>query len=64
MVGLSAISTVGRGVHKNVGAPYLVPSDTCVACGSCVTVCPTGAMARRFDSIRGVPKVKIAAPGK
>ena len=64
VVGLSAISTVGRGVHKNVGAPYLVPSDTCVACGSCVTVCPTGAMARRFDSIRGVPKVKIAAPGK
>ena len=64
VVGLSAISTVGRGVHKKIGAPYLVPSDTCVACGSCVTVCPTGAMARRFDEIRGVPKVKIAAPGK
>lgn len=60
VVGVSAISTVGRGVHKQIGAPYLAPSDTCVACGCCVTVCPTGAMARRFDSVRGEPKVKLA----
>jgi len=60
VVGVSAISTVGRGVHKQIGAPYLKPSDTCVACGCCLTVCPTGAMSRRFDSVRGEPKVKLA----
>ncbi len=60
VVGLSAISTVGRGVHKTVGSPYLKPAEACVACGSCVTVCPTGAMARRFDRIRGLSKIKQA----
>lgn len=64
VVGISAISTVGRGVHKTIGAPYLEPSATCVACGSCVTVCPTGAMSRRFDQVRGVPKVQIAPSAK
>lgn len=64
VVGISAISTVGRGVHKTIGAPYMAPSATCVACGSCVTVCPTGAMSRRFDQVRGVPKVQISSPGK
>lgn len=53
VVGVSAITTIGRGVHKTIGAPYGKPSEACVACGSCVTVCPTGAMRTRLDSIRG-----------
>ena len=53
VVGVSAISTVGRGVHKKIGSPYGVAADACVACGSCVTVCPTGAMSARLDAIRG-----------
>ncbi len=60
VVGADAISTVGRGVHKKIGAPYMEPSSACVACGSCVTVCPTGAMRQRLDSVRGVPKVNLA----
>lgn len=60
VVGASAITTVGRGVHKIVGTPYMEPTEDCVACGSCVTVCPTGAMRRRFDQVRGVPKVVLA----
>ncbi len=60
VVGANAISTVGRGVHKQIGAPYLEPSSDCVACGSCVTVCPTGAMRRRLDAVRGKPKVELA----
>jgi NADH dehydrogenase/NADH:ubiquinone oxidoreductase subunit G len=61
VVGVSAISTIGRGVNKVIGAPYLQPADACVACGSCVTVCPTGAMRRRFDEVRGVPTVQVGA---
>ncbi len=59
VVGVSAISTVGRGVNKFIGAPYHKASDDCVACGSCVTVCPTGAMRRRLDAVRGEPKVRM-----
>ncbi|MGD9125223.1 MAG: 2Fe-2S iron-sulfur cluster-binding protein, partial [Desulfarculaceae bacterium] len=43
VVGVHAISTMGRGLHKEVGGAYMKPSEACVACGSCVTVCPTGA---------------------
>ncbi len=53
VVGVSAITTVGRGVHKFVGSPYGKPSEACVACGSCVTICPTGAMRARLDRVRG-----------
>ncbi len=53
VVGVSALTTIGRGVHKKVGSPFEKPSEVCVACGSCVTVCPTGAMRARLDSVRG-----------
>jgi len=53
VVGLSAISTVDRGVHKKVSSPFLRPTDICVACGCCVSICPTGAMQKIFDSVRG-----------
>ena len=53
IVGVSAITTVGRGVHKFIGSPYGKPSEACVACGSCVTICPTGAMRARLDRVRG-----------
>jgi NADH dehydrogenase/NADH:ubiquinone oxidoreductase subunit G len=64
VVGADAITTVGRGVHKAIGAPYMVPADACVACGSCLTVCPTGAMAARIDKVRGEPKVKLLRLGR
>ncbi|MFP4034749.1 MAG: 2Fe-2S iron-sulfur cluster-binding protein [Desulfovermiculus sp.] len=54
VVGLAAISTVSRGVHKKVGAPFLRPTEVCVECGCCVTICPTNAMQARIDSVRGV----------
>ncbi|MBI4799835.1 MAG: (2Fe-2S)-binding protein [Desulfarculus sp.] len=64
VVGVSAISTIGRGVHKKIGSPYQGPAEACVACGSCVTVCPTGAMRARLDAVRGEPKVKLAHGAK
>lgn len=59
VVGLSAIATVDRGVYKRVGAPFAQPTDICVACGSCVTICPTGAMQKIFDSVRGEPATAL-----
>ena len=58
VVGVSAITTIGRGVHKKIGTPYGKPSESCVACGSCVSVCPTGAMRTRLDSIRTLSQAK------
>ncbi len=59
VVGLSAISTIDRGVHKKIGSPFLRPTDICVACGCCVSICPTGAMQAIFDSVRGKPSIQL-----
>lgn len=61
VVGVSAISTVGRGVHKSIDTPFGKPSEDCVACGSCVTVCPTGAMQSRLDAVRGSQAIRLDA---
>ncbi|MFH1152426.1 MAG: 2Fe-2S iron-sulfur cluster-binding protein [Pseudomonadota bacterium] len=59
VVGLSALSVVDRGVHKKVGSPFMRPTDICVGCGCCVTICPTGAMKKIFDTVRGEPKIQL-----
>ena len=59
VVGLSAIAVVDRGVHKKVGTPFLRPNDVCVACGCCVSICPTGAMQSLFDQVRGEPALRM-----
>ena len=41
---VGAISTVGRGVTKEIATPYHEPSSVCVGCGSCASVCPTRAI--------------------
>ena len=41
---VGAISTVNRGVTKEIATPYHEPSSVCVGCGSCARVCPTGAV--------------------
>ncbi|HWR45479.1 2Fe-2S iron-sulfur cluster-binding protein [Sporomusa sp.] len=43
-MGLSAISTVSRGITKKVSTPYDEPSQTCIGCSTCAQVCPTGAI--------------------
>lgn len=41
---VGAISTVNRGVTKEIATPYHEPSSVCIGCGSCASVCPTGAI--------------------
>lgn len=44
--GTSAITFSGRGFDTHVSAPfdYDIETSTCVSCGNCVSVCPTGAL--------------------
>ncbi len=44
LTGVGAISFVGRGADRKVAAPFGLPSEFCVGCLACVSVCPTGAM--------------------
>lgn len=52
---VGAISTVNRGVTKEIATPYHEPSAVCVGCGSCAYVCPTGAIdIRETESTRTI----------
>ena len=44
LIGQSAISFIGRGVDREVGTPFLRFSESCIACGACAFICPTGAI--------------------
>jgi len=44
-LGAGAISTVNRGITKEISTPYHEPNPACIGCGSCAVVCPTKAIA-------------------
>jgi len=44
VVGARAISFVSRGVDRKVGTPFYKVSESCIACGACEYICPTGAI--------------------
>jgi NADH dehydrogenase/NADH:ubiquinone oxidoreductase subunit G len=68
IVGLAAISFAQRGIHKQVSPPFKVAASACIACGTCVLICPTRAIHLRDVSgtraslaVHGLPH-RDAAP--
>lgn len=41
IVGVKAISMVGRGAKKEVNTPFGNASDVCIGCATCAYICPT-----------------------
>ena len=52
VVGAHAITFWGRGGGKDVGTPFPAESGTCIGCGACDAVCPTGAVGMRDEGGR------------
>jgi len=51
VVGVRGISLGNRGIFKEVTAPYHQKSKDCIKCGTCLYVCPTGAMEHLFPQV-------------
>ena len=50
--GLGVIGTNDRGIHTHISCAFDLPLDkaSCVSCGQCIVVCPTGAIAEKDHS--------------
>lgn len=55
VVGVRAISLGNRGIFKEVTSPYHQHNQDCIGCGTCLYVCPTGAMEQIFQQVRSQP---------
>jgi NADH dehydrogenase/NADH:ubiquinone oxidoreductase subunit G len=49
VVGVSAIGLSNRGTEREVTTPFRALSDTCIGCGSCSYICPTGCIEMNLD---------------
>ena len=51
VVGVQALTFGNRGLRKEVTAPYHQRSPDCIRCGTCLYLCPTGAMEQLFSQV-------------
>ncbi len=42
VVGVKALGFANRGISRLPATPFMESSETCIGCGSCVYICPTG----------------------
>ncbi|MEW5936255.1 MAG: 4Fe-4S dicluster domain-containing protein [Candidatus Thermoplasmatota archaeon] len=58
-MGMQAINFTGRGMNRELGTPYMEPSDVCMTCGACAFICPTTrfthAKAERISGNKPIP---------
>jgi bidirectional [NiFe] hydrogenase diaphorase subunit len=61
IIGKSAISLVNRGIYREVAVPFYAYEleESCIGCGDCAFICPTGAIKMGPDGKPILPKVKI-----
>lgn len=64
VIGKSAINLVNRGIYREVAAPFYAYelNESCVGCGDCVFICPTGAIQIGPQGKPILPKVTVPYP--
>jgi NADH dehydrogenase/NADH:ubiquinone oxidoreductase subunit G len=61
VVGAAAIGLSNRGTEREVTTPFKSSSDTCIGCGSCTYICPTGCIEMVEDEkTSGMRKMNMA----
>lgn len=53
VVGVQALTFSNRGLRKEITSPFHEASQDCLSCGTCIYVCPTGAMEQVFLRVHG-----------
>jgi heterodisulfide reductase subunit A len=61
VVSVSAIGLSNRGIEREVTTPFKTVSDTCIGCGSCSYICPTGCIEMVSDK---TPEMREMHMGK
>jgi heterodisulfide reductase subunit A len=57
---IGALTLEGRGMRRRVTTPFRQPSEFCISCGACSSICPTGAI----ELLRIRPQPPAAIPSE